>query len=202
MKIYLSILNEGWVSDELTIKLPRWLEEAKQQHHTVYFESSKIRPIENNRNTIVKRFLDSDFDYLLQMDNDNIPAKNPLELVNLNLDIVSCPVWIYQHKLILNIYKFDEKKDYLIPVEYDENKDLIEIDATGTGVILCSRKVLESVKRPFERLFDENGIQRLGLDLAFSEKARNEGFKLYSNMKYICKHNKMIDLSLFNIQSH
>lgn len=202
MKIYLSILNEGWVSDELTIKLPRWLDEARQQHHTVYFESSKLRPIENNRNTIVQRFLKSDFDYLLQIDNDNIPAKNPIELVNLNLDIVSCPVWIYQHKLMLNIYKFDEKKEYLKPIEYDKDANLIEVDATGTGVILCSRKALESIKRPFERLFDENGIQKLGLDLAFSAKAREEGFKIYSHMKYICKHQKTFDLSLLDIRNY
>ena len=201
MKIHLSILNEGWISDELTIRLPRWLEEAKSQHHTVYFESSKIRPIENNRNTIVDRFLRSDFDYLLQIDNDNVPAKNPIELVNLNLDIVSCPVWIYQHKPLLNIYKFDEKQEYLNPIEYDKTKDLIEIDATGTGVILCSRKVLEKIQKPFERIYDERGIQKLGSDLAFSAKARNEGFKIYSNMKYICKHFKTIDISLFNIQS-
>ena len=201
MKIYLSILNEGWINDELAIKLPRWLEEVRQQHHTVYYESSKLRPIENNRNTIVQRFLKTDFDYLIQIDNDNIPAKNPLELVNLNLDIVSCPVWIYQHRLLLNIYRFDEKKEYLLPIEYDINENLIEIDATGTGVILCSRKVLEKIQKPFERLYDEHGIQKLGLDLAFCEKARNEGFKLYSHMKYISKHFKTIDLSEFDIRN-
>jgi len=103
---------------------------------------------------------------------------------------------------MLNIYKFDEKKEYLKPIEYDKDANLIEVDATGTGVILCSRKALESIKRPFERLFDENGIQKLGLDLAFSAKAREEGFKIYSHMKYICKHQKTFDLSLLDIRNY
>ena len=198
MKIYFSILNEGWIIDELTIRLPRWLDEVRNKH-IVYFESSKLRPIENNRNAIVKRFLESDSDYLLQMDCDNVPAQNPLKLVDLNLDIVSCPVWIYQDKLILNIYKKEENSEYFIPIDYESNKDkgLIEVDMTGTGVLLCSRRVLERVEKPFERLYDEKGIAKLGLDLSFSQKAKNTGFKIFSHLDYISKHYKTIDLSLF-----
>ncbi|MCP6720492.1 MAG: hypothetical protein KJI72_04215, partial [Patescibacteria group bacterium] len=144
-KIYLSILNEGWIRSELAIKLPRWLDEVRQRY-TVHFESSFLRPIAHNRNTIVKRFLESDSDYLLQIDSDNVPPKNPLELADLNKDIVSCPVWIYQEKPILNIYR--EKDDYLVPVDPNEHSGLIEVDATGTGVLLCSRSALEPLERP------------------------------------------------------
>ncbi len=199
MKIHFSILNEGSIADELAIRLPRWLDEVRDKH-TVYFESSKLRPIENNRNDIVKRFLESDSDYLLQIDCDNVPAHNPLKLVDLNLDVVSCPVWIYQHKLVLNIYKYDKNDEYLIPVDYEKNKDsgLIEIDATGTGVILCSRAVLERLERPFERIYDKiYGVEIKGLDLAFSEKVKKAGFKIYTHLDYISKHCKSIDLSVF-----
>ena len=193
MKVYLSILNTGWIHHELTIKLPRWLTETT---HEVYFESSNDRPIENNRNKIVKRFLASDYDYLLQIDNDNIPARNPLELVDLGLDIVSCPVWIYQHKLVLNIYKLDPSDEMLIPVDPTKEKGLIEIDATGTGVLLTSRRVLEALKAPFERKYDEDGIEELGQDLYFSRKAKDAGFRIFSHLDYIAKHYKEIDLSV------
>ena len=192
MKVYLSILNTGWIHSELAIRLPRWLKETT---HEVYFESSNDRPIENNRNKIVKRFLASDCDYLLQIDNDNSPAQNPLCLVDLKLDIVSCPVWIYQHKLVLNIYKFDASDGMLVPVDPKQKKGLIEIDATGTGVLLTSRRVLEVLKAPFERKYDEDGIEELGQDLYFSRKAKEAGFKLFSHLDYISKHYKMIDLS-------
>jgi len=192
MKIYLSILNEGWIRSELTIKLAKWLRESK---HDIYYESSYLQPIEHNRNTIVKRFLESERDYLLQIDNDIVPTKNPLELIDFQKDIISCPVWIYQEKLILNIYK--QKEDYLVPVEPKEQTGLIEVDATGTGILLCSRSVLERVKKPFERIYDDYGIAKLGLDLAFSQKAKEAGFKIYSHLDYICKHYKTIDLSIF-----
>jgi len=196
MKIYLSILNEGWVRSELTIKLPRWLDEVKNRH-IVYFESSFLRPIEHNRNTIVKRFLESDADYLLQIDSDNVPPRNPLELVEYNKDIISCPVWVFHGKIVLNIYKWNGEN--YIPIDYQIEKEsgLIEVDATGTGILLCSRNALERLERPFERIYDDKGLAIQGLDLAFSEKAKKAGFKIYSHLDYMSKHYKTIDLSEF-----
>ena len=197
-KIYLSILNEGWIRSELTIKLPKWLDEVRQ-NYSVYYESSFLRPIAHNRNTIVKRFLESDKDYLIQIDSDTVPPKNPLNLIEVmeekEIHVLSCPVWIYQHKPILNIYK--QKKDYLVPINPSEYSGLIEIDATGTGILLCSRKALEPLERPFERIFDNTyGIEQLGQDISFSIKTKEAGFKIYSHMDYICKHYKTIDISV------
>lgn len=194
MKIYLSILNEGWIRSELAIKLPRWLSEMTEAGHEIHYESSFLRPIAHNRNTIVKRFLASDCDYLLQIDSDVVPSKNPIELVEYTKDIISCPCWIYQHKKFLNIYKYDKDGIYLIPVDPTQHKELIEIDSTGSGIIMCSRKVLEDIKAPFERLFDEDGIETRGLDLAFCDKAKEKGYKIYSHLDYISKHYKTIDL--------
>lgn len=193
-KIFISVLNEGFIKTELVFALIKWLKETE---YRVYLEMPSERPIENNRNQIVKRFLSSDASFLLQIDNDNVPARNPLELVDLNLDIISCPVWIYQYKLLLNIYRWDG--EYYIPVDYEtnKNKDLIEIDATGAGVILCSRNALERLERPFERIYDDKGLAIQGLDLAFSEKAKKAGFKIYSHLDYMSKHYKTIDLSEF-----
>jgi len=69
-------------------------------------------------------------------------------------------------------------------------KGLIEIDATGTGVLLTSRRVLEALKAPFERKYDENGIEELGQDLYFSRKAKDAGFRIFSHLDYIAKHYK------------
>lgn len=193
MKVFLSIPNTGWICSELTMKLPRWLKETK---HDVYFESSNVKPIESNRNGIVQRFLASDCDYLLQIDSDVVPPKNPIELVDLNLDIVSAPCWIYQHKLILNIYKLDKTDGMLVPVDPKKENGLIEIDSTGTGILLTSRRVLEAIKAPFERKYDENGIEELGQDLYFSRKAKEAGFRIFSHLDFISKHYKEIDLGI------
>ncbi len=197
-KIFISILNQGFIKTELATALIKWCKEAR---YPLYLDMPSSKPIAHNRNTIVKNFLASDAEYLIQIDDDNVPPKSPFNLVdvmiNNNIDILSCPVWIYQHKLILNIYRYDEKQEYLIPVDQKKEYGLIEVDATGTGIILCSRNALERLERPFERLFDEYGMESLGLDLAFSQKAKKAGFKIYSHLDYISKHYKNIDLSEF-----
>ena len=190
-KIYFSILNTGWIKSEITIALPRWLKECK---YPVYFEASNDRPIENNRNKITRRFLDSDADFLLQLDADNIPAKNPLTLVEFKKDIISCPVPVYSHSTtFLNVFKLNEE-GALISLKRKENAGLTQVDATGTGCILCSRKVLETIKRPFERQYNEDGIEILGLDLFFSQKVVEANFEIFTHFDYIAKHYKEIDL--------
>ena len=195
MKIYVAILHTGWVKSELAFKLIKWLRESK---YDIHYEFSNLSPIAHNRNTIVQKFLLSDCDYLLQIDNDNIPVKNPLDLIQYKKDIISCPVWIYQHKKVLNVYKYDDNDEYLIPLDPKgyNNKGLIEVDATGSGILICSRKVLEAIKAPFERKFDENGIETRGLDLYFCDKAIEKGFKIFTHMDYIAQHYKIIDLTI------
>jgi hypothetical protein len=200
MKVYIAIYTTGWVRKELSLALIKWLYKTE---HNVYIDFVEEEPNEHARNSTVKRFLESDNEYFLQIDNDVLPQKNPLDLVDLmkkqSIDILSCPVYIYQHKLFLNIYKYDENNEYLIPVDFEKNKNakLIEIDSTGTGIILCSRRALERVERPFERIYDDKGIASLGLDLAFSQKAKKAGFKIFSHLDFISKHYKVVDLSIF-----
>ena len=188
-KIYFSILNTGWIRAELAIALPRWL---RQCPHQVYFESSNARPIENNRNQIVQRFLKSNCTHLLQLDNDTVPARNPLELVEYKKDIISCPVPIYSNRAFLNVFTRNQIGD-LVPLNIQ--KGLVQIEATGTGCIMCSRRVLEMIKKPFERQYNENGIESLGLDLFFSQKANKSELDIYTHFNYLAKHYKELELS-------
>jgi hypothetical protein len=190
----MSFPNEGWLRSELAMKLPRWLHETK---HEVTFESSNLKPIEHNRNVIVKRFLDGDYDYLLQVDSDVVPSKNPIDLADLELDVVSAPCWIYQKEVFLNAYRLDENSK-LKPISSSGEKGLIEVDAIGSGVLMTSRAVLGALKAPFERKYDENGIASLGQDLYFSEKARNAGFRIFTHLDYVSKHYKTINLGDFS----
>ena len=188
-KLFFSILNQQWIHSDITIRLPRWLKECPYE---VYFEGSNERPIEHNRNLIVKRFLDHDCTHLLMLDADTVPARNPLELVEYKKDIISAPAPIYQEKIFYNVYRQSEG-DWLEP--FDDGKGLIEVDATGTGCIMITREVLEKIKAPFERIFNEDGIETCGLDIAFSKKAKAEGYNIFTNFDYRCRHYKLIDLN-------
>ena len=192
MKILMSFPNEGWIRSELAMKLPRWLHETT---HEVTFESSNVKPVEHNRNTIVKRFLESDNDYLLQIDSDVVPSNNPLLLADLELDVVGAPCWVYQERVFLNIYRL--LGDSLVLASAENEKGLIEVDAIGSGVLLTSRAVLSATKAPFERRYDEDGIATLGQDLYFCQKAREAGFKIFAHLDFVSKHYKTIDLGDF-----
>lgn len=193
MKIYVAILTTGKVRKELALGLIRW---CKDSIHNIFIEFTEEKPISHARNTIVKKFLDSENDYLLQIDDDVVPEKNPLELIEYAKDIIACPAPIYQYGVRWNCYRLDKEK-YWVPVDISKEKGLIEVDAVGSGCILIKRNVLEKIKKPFERLFDEVGIEQMGLDLYFSKKAKEKSFNIYVSVDHKCSHYKNIDIKLF-----
>jgi hypothetical protein len=50
-------------------------------------------------------------------------------------------------------------------------------------------------KGPFLRKYNEDGTVQKGNDMAFSERARNQGFKLYVHYDYPCLHFNELDLN-------
>jgi hypothetical protein len=201
-KIYLAILNDGWVRSEhintvLMIHLTPNVE--------LQLENPAVTwgiPITSNRNQIRKRFLETDADFLLMFDDDVIPLFNPAEAVFYDKDILGLPTrrrmrqrleWVIyaKHPVLENRYA---------AIDLDKVKtdaDLLQVDGIGTGAILIKRKVLEVVKHPFEDLFDDEGIRILGQDLNFCQKAIKAGFGVFVAPKMICEHIK--DHGLVNI---
>lgn len=192
-KVYIAILTRGSVRKELSLQLIKWL---KQTQYSVFIEFTEEQPISHCRNNIVKKFLASDNQWLLMIDEDVVPSQNPLEMIEVDKDIVVAPAPIYQYKVLWNIYKTD-LKGFWVPVDLSKEKELIEIDAAGTGCILIKRRVLEAIKSPFKRIFDEDGIETMGLDLSFCKKAKERGFKIFASIKHKCSHYKTLDLIKF-----
>jgi len=195
-KIYLSILNQGWIAADLAIKLPRWIHECP---YPVTFEQSSSRPIEHNRNSIVQRFLETNCTHLIQIDNDTVPLKNPLKLVDVDVDVIACAVPIYQEGIIyFNAFELEQYPEPTYkPIRYinDSKKDVLqEVDAFGTGCFMCSRKVYETIKYPFKRLYDSDGLEILGSDIYFSQRVKKAGFKLFTHFGFKAKHIKDVNL--------
>jgi len=59
---------------------------------------------------------------------------------------------------------------------------------------MLSRKVLSSIKHPFENIYDEDGIKTTGLDLEFCNRAKAKGFKIYCHTDYKISHWTDFDL--------
>lgn len=191
-KIYIACLNQGWLRVELTNLLIILSHDFRFEIKIIY---PNHRPVDNNHNIIVKKFLETDYDFLLLFGDDGCPLKNPLDLVLLDKDIVVCPTpqwndsdtgfpiyWIAMEK-VTDGYK-----------EYKKKEGLQEVDAVGSGNMLISRRVLEKVEAPFMRKWDKDGIAELGLDFNFCEKAKEKGFKVWAHYDYPSCHFKELNL--------
>lgn len=195
----LAIPNQNEVSVQMARFLPEMMLDAAMSRTcdiTLYF--SKVTCIDYNRNTIVKNFLDSDCEWLLMMDEDNVPLKNPLELLKENRDIIIFPTLMFKTTnggpaLNYNVFMKNGKMWKNIWLEDPKNK-VQEVDAGGTGCILIHRRVLEKIKAPFKSKLNEDGFRLVGSDLYFCERAKKAGFKVWAYWDYACSHFKTIDL--------
>jgi hypothetical protein len=149
-------------------------------------------------------FLKGGEDFLLLVDDDNPPLKNPLDLVFLDLDIVGLPTPVWHSEVdgdrpfYFNAMDYVEEGDGFKPV--DRNgipSGLVEVDASGTGCILIARRVIvELFKRcadnpmeaPFMRQWTDEGDVNRGNDYAFCMRAKAAGFRVWSHFDYQCDH--------------
>jgi len=187
--IFLAVLHQGSLSTELAFRLPLIAQDERFKVKVVQYGH---KPISQNRNKIVKDFLEKDYDYLAMVDSDTIPPTNILDLVLLDKDIIGgvCPQW-REGDLYWVVMK--EVAGGYKQVILKDRGGLKEVDAIGTGCIIIRRNVLENIDIPFERKW-VYGFQEIGLDFYFCKKAREKGFKVYAHWDYLCGHKKELDL--------
>ena len=203
-KVIVCVPNEGWVRKEIALK---FVEMGMNPHGcsiqiTVPFE----RPIDHNRNLAIKNFLEGDGDFLLFMDSDNPPVKNPLALIEVmeseGVDIMALPTpipWGKGGDWALgrpNMYFncMDSTPSGENWTEHHPQKGLQEIDAAGTGCMIIRRKVLEDVRPAFIRRWTDEGLVDKGSDFYFCQRAKESGFKVCAHYDYHCSHYKEQDL--------
>jgi GT2 family glycosyltransferase len=131
------------------------------------------------------------------MDADTVPHRNPLDLVEKDLDVIAFPYPVWRSDksppISLSLSTLDAEKG-LETVSL--GGEPLEILWGGTGMMLIARRVLEhpGLRVPFEYRYDENGIKTWEEDADFCEKARKAGFKIWSALSYPCSHVKELDL--------
>jgi len=155
-------------------------------------------PFENNLHHIVNDFINGNYDFWLSIDADNPPMRNPLDLVELDLDIVGfpTPVWHFTGKepkgerpIYWNAYDYVSKKGAC--KEHDIKNGLQKVDAIGTGCFLIARRVFlneEMRKGVFQRQLNSDGTVNKGNDISFCEKAKENNFEIYAHYDYPCMH--------------
>jgi len=157
-------------------------------------------PVDSNRNHIVKKFLKTNYEWLLMIDSDIVPPVNVLDLLKHGKKIIGAVCFTTSDKGIPYpvIMERDLEKGWGWKVKRDV-KPLMEVDATGASCLLIHRDVLEKIKSPFRFGYDEDGIVTVvGEDFDFCQKAKKLGHSVWVDTTLQCKHYKELDLLNMN----
>jgi len=143
------------------------------------------------RNEIVKIALRKECTHLLFMDTDQVYAEDTIyRLLAHNKDIVGAKVHIRYPPFIPTIFRFDEEvgKQYVVDEEEWTKRQLLDVDATGTGCLLIKTDVFRNIEFPwFEFSVDKYG-ETIGEDINFCRKVKNFGYKIYVDTSINCGH--------------
>ena len=189
--IYLAVLNQGEIRTDLSQIINLIIQ---NDSYRIYLTYPTGKPITNNRNTIVQKFLASECDYLMMIDSDIIPPPNILNLADFNVDIITPLMFVKQKGMLIPLFLKRNKDGIYDAADYLGRTGLQEVDATGTGCIIIKREVIEAIKHPFENVYDEDGIKTLGNDFKFCQKARELGYKAWVHLDYVASHHATQDL--------
>lgn len=199
-KILVSVPNTGNIHKLVSLTTNKLLTDKRYKCNIIY---PTHNPYENNLHHILNDFMKGDYDFWLNIDSDNPPENNPLDLITYDLDVVGLPtpVWHFTGKtkgerpVYENVYKYvPEKGAY---AEWPDKIGLQKVDAVGTGCVLYSRRVFENPemrKAPFQRKWNEDGTVERGNDIAFCERAIKQGFLIFAHYDYRCRHFNELEL--------
>lgn len=200
MSVYVTVHNEHWIHESVTAALMRMQGDGR---YPLRFEFPHFKPYENGLHHSVNQFMGGGFDYWLNIDADNAPMRNPLDLVEMDKDILALPtpIWHYEHKpgerpIAWNGFDWDETVGACR--EHPRKEGLQRVDAIGTGCFLIARRVFEDPMMrlaPFQRIYNLDGTVEKGNDIAFCEKARERGWEIWAHYGYPCHHFNELDLT-------
>ena len=158
-------------------------------------------PYVNNLHHCMKDFLNGGEDYWMSSDDDQFPLNNPLDLVELDCDLIGFPTPVWHNSVPGDrpwyFNAMDRVPDGFKPHETCEG--LQEVDAIGSGCFLVSRRVIEHLKdqQPFMREWLPDGTVGIGGAFSFSDKGKAAGFRIWAHFDYPCEH--MVTLPLLEV---
>ena len=189
--VYIATPTMGEIRKEVIVWYQTWAYDERYRRKLVM---PMAVPYELNINQIIENALEEDSDYLLIVDGDNPPILDPLDLVELDKDIIGLPTPTWKGQRI-NPNAMTKVGKSFQPVRDERMYGLQEVDAVGSGCMLIARRVLEDIgKRWFNPKWNEKGTSRRSGDFNFCTKAREKGYKVWAHFDYPCEHIKQAPL--------
>lgn len=192
----MTVPNLGWIHSAVCAVTDALLKDPR----VTLMRPRAKPPYENNLAQIRLTMLHREFDWWLNIDADNPPMKNPLELIEYDLPLTGLPtpVWVFtdtpkERPICWNAYKYLPDIDEY--TEWNPKEGLQQVDAIGAGCFLARRDLMEVMDdQPFVRRYDKEGRAIKGADIAFCEKIRAKGLPIHAHFDYPCRHFHEIDL--------
>jgi hypothetical protein len=186
MKIFIGCPTRGEVNYKLAESLLKLCNKYSDYNYEFCFNSKQ--PTDVNRNIIVDRFLSSDSDVLMFIDDDMIVNDNLFDILDVDFDIIAPITLIHQGELKYNLFSFDNKK-------FDLTESLINVDACGCGCVFIKRRVFDSIDRPyFKFVTNDAGELIMSETFYFYNKLKNKKLNILVNKDIDIGHAKKIDL--------
>jgi len=169
-------------------------------------------PVDSNRNSIAKKLLGTDNEWLLTIDSDIGPPPMVLEeLMSHGKKVVGAVCWSSMggeeggrwesfgipYPVIMSK---SPKGGWNVDREAASSEErLVECDSGSTACLLLHREVLEAIEPPWFRLqYDEDGLCNAGEDFTFFDKVKAKGYGVYVDLALQCGHYKIVDIKRLN----
>jgi hypothetical protein len=203
--IYIAIPSRDMTLSPISGKLAMVLFElVKNPAYSVIIDIVAGYPLERVRNQICHKFLASDADYLIMVDDDIVPPINILEMALHDKDVIGALCYAYMPGP--GYYSVAYTKDAnnapgaappRLGIGRDiENTGIVEVELVGGGCFMIHRRVLEALEEPFFRMEMDEKILVITAseDFSFCRKARKAGFRIWLDTGKPCRHIKSLDM--------
>jgi len=196
-RIFIAIPNGGKIVSELAVRLVAWSHDPRFAIRL--YLPKNVFPLDAARNHCVAKFLETDCDYLLWIDDDIVPPPTALDtLLKADKDIIGAVCFAMKYENGMGFpypvtLKYNEDKQYVVYY----GKGVEEVDATGGAFVLFKRKVYETIERPYAFQYYRNGTLALTCDFDVFQKAQRAGLKLFIDFDVICDHIRTASLKSF-----
>ena len=200
-KVLITVTNEHWIHKTVVRRLLQLFQDTR---YDIKLIMPSHKPYENNLHHIVNDVLKGGYDFWLNIDSDNPPEKNPLDLIELDKDVIGMPTpvahfdgkYTGDFPVIWSAFDYHPEHDAYKP--HHTMGGLRKVDVVGTGCVLFARRVFEHPemqKGCFTRKLNKDGTVDRGNDFSFCERARDSGFEIYAHYDYFCGHFSELEMN-------
>lgn len=215
-RIFIAMPNQGSICPKNVMTLIGWF--MAEEYTLQFYGPDDQRPHDRARNLCAKAFMETDFEYLLFMDEQSAPEPSYLDiLLKADKPVVSGVVQTVQagkNKLPYVGPKV-EAAPIFVSLSFRGEKEgkykhlygsgLEKVDITTCAFMLIKREVMEKVHEKFgppfswHRLTDKKwGIEGYSEDFDFCMKVRDVGFQIYAHFDCLLMHQQRMDMRMVN----